>query len=82
MTYIDDYTFAENFEIHPNPTSGIFTITGDNILEIEIRNIFGELIYHNSSPAVDISNQLNGIYLIKISTDKGTVTKKIIKNGL
>jgi hypothetical protein len=79
LTFIGDNAFGESYKMHPNPTSGIFSITGDNILEVEIRNVFGAFIYHNTSPVIDISNQPNGIYLVKIKTGQGTVTKKIIK---
>lgn len=81
MTYIGDNPSAVKYIIHPNPTSGDLTIDGDNILEIEIRNIFGALIYRSSSPSADISNQPDGVYLVSIISEKGIVTRKILKDG-
>jgi hypothetical protein len=82
LTGIDDKIISENYKIYPNPTSGIFTISGENILKVQIRNVAGDLIYEGISPAVNLRNQPDGIYLVKITTDKGTITKKIFKNGL
>jgi len=82
MTYIGDNTYGENYHVYPNPTTGIFTITGENITGIQIWNAAGGLTYTISSPAVDISSQPDGIYLVKITTNRGTVIKKLIKHGL
>ena len=82
LTGIKDNIYSENYKIYPNPTSGVFTISGENIVEVQIRNVFGDLIYNGISPAVNLGNQPDGIYLVKITTEKGTITKKIFKNGL
>jgi hypothetical protein len=82
LTGIDDKIISENFRIYPNPTTGVFTISGENILEVQIRDLSGALIQHNNTTSIDLSQQPNGIYLVKIMTDKGVITKKIFKNGL
>lgn len=79
ISNLNEIVSDENFKIFPNPTTDKFKIIGNNIIEVEIRNIFGELIDLNSSPLVDLSNQPKGIYLIKVKTDKAIITKKIIK---
>jgi hypothetical protein len=82
ITGIIDDINSENLKIYPNPTSGIFTITGENIRGIQLRNAAGSLLYTVSSPSVDISDQPDGIYLLNITTDQGTFTKKILKKRL
>lgn len=82
LTGITDDISSGNLKIYPNPTSGIFTITGENIRGIQIRNAAGGMLYTVSSPSVDISDQPDGIYLLNITTDKGTFTKKILKKRL
>ena len=82
LTGIKDNIYSENYKIYPNPTSGVFTISGENISEVQIRNLFGDLICDGISPDVNIGNQPDGIYLVKITTGNGTITKKIIKNRL
>jgi hypothetical protein len=82
LTGIEDKIISENYKIYPNPTSGVFTISGENIQEVQIRNVAGDLIYDGISPIINLSNQPDGIYLVNITTDKGTVTRKIFKKGL
>lgn len=75
---IGDEILSSDFKIFPNPTPGIFTITGKKIVDVKITNANGQLIYQGS-PDVDISEQSEGIYFILIETEEGSVTKKIIK---
>ncbi len=73
-------------KIFPNPTTGIFTITGENIQSIEITNISGQIIYSSddfkSSDEcqfqVDLSSQPKGIYFIKIKNNNLNIVKKIV----
>jgi hypothetical protein len=81
LTGLNDNFNSENYKIYPNPTSGVFTISGENISEVQIRNVFGDLIYAGIAPSVNLSKHPDGIYLVKIMTEKGTITKKVFKNG-
>ena len=73
-------------KIYPNPTSGKFTLSCDDFINenprVRITNIAGQIIInkslYNSENQIDISNYPNGIYLIKVDTDKHSVSKKII----
>ncbi len=73
--------------IYPNPNSGVFNIVlpnkEDNAL-IEIFDLSGRKVRMlentNDNVAIDISDQLNGIYIIKITLGAEVFTKKIIKN--
>lgn len=69
----------DSFFVFPNPTKGIVNIEGNNIKVIEISNITGQQIYIGSNASLDISNQPNGLYLIKIKSEEGSVTKKVMK---
>jgi len=66
--------------IYPNPTNGIISVSEENQYEIEIINIEGKVIkplYKNDE--IDLSSQPDGIYFLKIITDKEIIVKKIIK---
>ena len=74
--------FSENL-IFPNPTNGEFKIQFSNQFEfkkITIYNGLGSKIKSSFSSELDITQYPKGIYLVKIITDKGFITKKIIKN--
>jgi flagellar hook assembly protein FlgD len=74
-------------EIYPNPTvNGIFNV---NLLSsssqsyIEITNLVGVTVYHSllkqNSNIIDISNQPNGIYIVRLTSKEQNISKKIIK---
>ncbi len=67
--------------IYPNPSAGSFTIQCEGMRQIEVYSIDGRLV---KSISVNASQYLieglkNGIYLLKISSDKGSIVRKIVK---
>jgi len=70
--------------IYPNPVKDKFTISSeDKIKSVELFDMSGKLIrtmlVNDRSSIQDINSLNNGIYIIRIQTDKGTVVQKIIK---
>ena len=71
---------ANQLSIYPNPTSGLFEISG--VGELSIHNALGELILSKNISGIstiDLSNQANGIYTLQLQTKKETLTRKLIK---
>ncbi|MCL2131889.1 MAG: Ig-like domain-containing protein, partial [Lentimicrobiaceae bacterium] len=80
-----------NYLVYPNPTTGKFSVLSSQLSEmsseIEVFDVVGrKLLSHtpltsHSSPLIeiDISHLANGLYFLKIQTDSGTVTKKVVK---
>ena len=69
--------------IFPNPTNGVFIITGlpaEN-LTIELYNMTGKKVYsklcRQTSHRIDISDCAKGIYFIHISNGKAAFTSKV-----
>ncbi|MEZ4922778.1 MAG: T9SS type A sorting domain-containing protein [Crocinitomicaceae bacterium] len=78
---IEDYDF--NFSFYPNPANNNVMITG--LVEgsqIELVNILGETVQRNISTGTSISlstyDLSNGTYFVRVSTDYGQVTKKLM----
>ncbi len=73
------------FEIHPNPTTGELIINNSQLIidNVEVTDLTGkviqESIINNSQLKIDLSNNANGIYFIKIKTDEGVFVEKVIK---
>lgn len=70
--------------LYPNPVSDYLHITtvGQKVLSVKVYNFAGSLVKNNvviSNDSVDLRNLNTGNYIISITTDKGTITKKIIK---
>lgn len=71
----------QDISVYPNPSSGIFTISGLEKYEeftISVIDAYGRVINdHITSNVVDISSSAKGIYFIKISKEKNSVVKRI-----
>lgn len=76
---ISDHLQSSDYPVYPNPASGTFSIKGENITEVDVRNTSGVLIY-SGAPDVDISSHPKGVYFIEVKTNKGSLNKKIIIN--
>lgn len=75
---------ANNISIYPNPVSGnILTIDTNKPLKIEVYNVLGKkLISTNvdsTNGKIDVGFLYSGIYMLKMISDEGTITKRIIK---
>jgi len=71
------------FTLYPNPVSGILNInTTETIIGCQIFNMQGQLIYATTSNVKEIAtdNWASGIYIIRITTEKGTSEKRFNKN--
>ncbi len=84
----------DNITIYPNPTSGQFTITVESEKlkvesnTVEIYNMLGQKVYtessiHGPQSTINISDQPNGIYLIRILDNNGNLVsqKKVVKTN-
>lgn len=82
---------SRNFEIadlkiYPNPTSHLWNISTNNerITLLEVYDITGKRVFYTQPQSVtsqiDSSNFNTGLYILKIHTDKGSISKKLIKN--
>ncbi len=70
--------------IYPNPSNGTFNIDNSNqIYSIEVYSIIGQKIYSlekTTKSEITIPNIARGTYLVRISTNQESVTKKLIIN--
>jgi hypothetical protein len=81
--YIDNVT-VDKLSIYPNPTKDVvYFKNGINVKDVTIYNANGELISKTKisllNHSIDLSNYKKGIYLIKIQTESGSVTKRLMK---
>ncbi len=73
-----------DIQIYPNPSSGLFYISGSNqIEEIYIYNLMGELIateaIHSTQAKLNLSQAAAGMYVLRIQTQTGVQLKRISK---
>ena len=80
----NEFNKDKSFLIYPNPTNSNIFVNTDNILKsYEIYSQTGQLVgngtFNENDNAVSLQHLANGIYFLKITTDKGTQDAKIIK---
>ena len=74
-------THPVNIKIYPNPTRGKISINTNSVTRIEIYNILGQrvkVIKNHKMMKIDISDQPKGVFFIRMATNTGWQTKKII----
>ena len=65
--------------LYPNPTNGILNIGNENLTKIQIFDLTGSIIKEfNPSSQINLSNLDKGIYLIKLISEDGILTDKIL----
>ncbi|SDR70799.1 Por secretion system C-terminal sorting domain-containing protein [Polaribacter sp. KT25b] len=70
-----------HFSMSPNPVNDVLTInTKETLKKVEIFNLLGKRVLSSTKNSVDVSSLSTSVYLVKISSDKGVSTKKLIKN--
>jgi len=70
--------------LYPNPVSDYlyFNVNGQKIINIKVYNFAGSLVKNNAlvnGNSIDLRSLNTGNYIVSITTENGTVTKKIIK---
>lgn len=78
--YIENVTYSL-LKIFPNPVKNSLYISGDSSsYNIKIYSLLGQLVMAASNvDEVDVSSFAKGVYLIKISNEISTTTKRFIK---
>jgi hypothetical protein len=88
LSYMDACNFVSidqpdliSFQISPNPTTGKLKIQTEKSIEsIQVFNLFGEIILEvTARNEIDLTDQPPGIYVVKIQTDEGVFSEKVIK---
>ena len=80
----DEFTI-NNISVYPNPAKGIlnYTISDQIVLTaVTINDISGKQIYKSGNTinnSIDVSSLSSGVYFVTFTSDKGTATKKFIK---
>ena len=81
---VNEFKISE-LMVYPNPTNNSWDISTKNVVidAIEVFDILGKSVLllkpNSSSINIDATKLSSGIYITKITTEFGTVTKKLIK---
>ena len=71
----------KNLVISPNPSTGIFRWNDESLKNIEVYDMTGRIIFQERSDnqEVNLQNSRTGIYFLRLSNEKNTFVRKIVK---
>lgn len=76
-------TIINNIAVYPNPSNGIFNIQLPVAADVEVTNVLGKVVLstkvNEGNYQLNLGNNVNGIYFVKINAEGKTKTVKIIK---
>ncbi len=91
--YIDDFSITENtvgvndhqapqVSIYPNPATSSINISADQMSQVELYNLVGQKVYETvcteNSISIPTCNLTAGTYIVKVMSEKGISTKKVV----
>lgn len=84
-TGIGEWQSDFSFELYPNPANDRVVITGASAgAVLEITTLTGELVYNTVASGTTVTiateNWMNGMYLIRITNEKGSSVRKLVVN--
>ena len=80
---ITDYELATS--LYPNPNNGQFIINNEQLIinNVQVYDVYGKLLKTveagDNTVELDVRELASGMYFVRISTEKGVVTKSFVK---
>lgn len=86
VTGMEEITAFGNLQVYPNPASDFIKVnlgeSTSSMVSIEMMNIIGDVISkvtsNNATEVLDVSGLAEGCYIIRVSNQKETISKKIV----
>ena len=78
-------TGLDDVRIFPNPNSGQFTMNNEQLImnSVQVYDVYGKLLktveVNANTVELDVRELASGMYFVRISTEKGVVTKSFVK---
>lgn len=77
---VDDFTFAPQIKLWPNPTVDVLHIEASSaIQQVIIFDMQGRVVIQSTETKLELSHLSAGNYLVQIQTEQNSVTKQIVK---
>jgi len=73
--YVDEVEGNEVCFVHPNPTTGLVTVKGENLQQVEVINMLGQQVLSvrgsGNEMQINMSNLPAGIYFVAVTNEEG-----------
>ena len=72
---------ASNIEmsVYPNPATDYVMVNAEGLQEVNVLDLNGRVLSTTTSSKVDLSTLSAGVYFVRVITENGTATEKIVK---
>ena len=70
---------VSNVAIYPNPVVSVLNIEAEGLQEVNVLDLNGRVVMTSTTNTVDMSNLSNGCYFVRVITNAGVTTQKIVK---
>ncbi|MFY0606450.1 MAG: T9SS type A sorting domain-containing protein [Cyclobacteriaceae bacterium] len=64
--------------IYPNPATDMIYVQGQNIQSLQLLDLGGRMIHSSAKESINVSKIKNGVYILRVSTELGLHTRKIV----
>lgn len=68
-----------NVAVYPNPASSMLRVEGEGIEQVEIIDMNGRVVMTAGAGSINVSSLSAGIYMVRVVTESGVSTQKIVK---
>ncbi|MBR6438771.1 MAG: Omp28-related outer membrane protein [Bacteroidales bacterium] len=78
-TYVDENDASNSLNIYPNPANSKIFVEGENVSVVELYNSLGQKVLTvegSDNTSVDVASFKNGVYVVRVITNDGSVTTK------
>ena len=82
---VEDYVLTNSINLYPNPATTTITVQSANGMmnKVEVYDVYGKLLnmveVNDAQVTMNISNYAAGTYFVRVYTENGMVTKRIVK---
>ena len=78
-TGIDDVNSEITLNVYPNPTTSWITIDADDILKVEVYDLYGrKLATHQNTDRINLQGLASGTYTLRVQTLHGTAIQRVL----
>lgn len=76
---IEEQSTTNSLSIFPNPSKGVVQISSyETNIHVSVYDNSGKLILESNSKTIDLSNEMKGVYTLKLQTEKNVIVEKLI----
>lgn len=81
MEFVPDGVGENGAEVavYPNPVIDRLFVNAENLQMVEVFNQMGQLVFSSKEAEIDLQQLSEGVYLVRIVSGEGMITKRIVK---